>query len=435
MDGRQEGQDGGGSSGGSLILTNIGELATPLGRSARAGAQMGQLLRIKNAGVVVDKGVISFCGEMSDPAFCDKLAQAKREGFPILDANGMACAPGFIDCHTHFIFAGTREDEFFWRANGLPYMEIHRRGGGILRTVEATRKASQTELLELGSKRLESMLCQGITTVESKSGYGLDLDTEVRILETAKALQATTPVDLVSTYLGPHAVPPEFLGDPEAYLEFVIHTVLPAVRSRNLAQFADVFCEDGVFDLEQSRRYLLAARELGFHLKLHADEMAPLGGAGLAAELSATSADHLLKAADADLLAMARAGTIAVCLPLTAFTLREPFARARFMIDNGLAVALASDFNPGSCYSQSVPLLFALAVLYMNLTIDEALTGLTLNAAAALGLAQTTGSIEAGKKADMVLLDAPSCDFLAYNVATNLVKTVLKAGTVVYTRA
>jgi len=194
-------------------------------------------------------------------------------------------------------------------------MEIHRRGGGILRTVEATRKASQTELLELGSKRLESMLCQGITTVESKSGYGLDLDTEVRILETAKALQATTPVDLVSTYLGPHAVPPEFLGDPEAYLEFVIHTVLPAVRSRNLAQFADVFCEDGVFDLEQSRRYLLAARELGFHLKLHADEMAPLGGAGLAAELSATSADHLLKAADADLLAMARAGTIAVCLP------------------------------------------------------------------------------------------------------------------------
>ncbi|HOV93374.1 MAG TPA: imidazolonepropionase [Spirochaetales bacterium] len=430
MDGRQDGPQ----SGGSLILTNIGELATPLGRSARTGAQMRRLLRIKNAGVVIDKGIISFCGEMTDTDFRHGLAEAKAAGTPVLDAQGMACVPGFIDCHTHFIFAGTREDEFFWRANGLPYMEIHRRGGGILRTVEATRQASQHELFELGSRRLASMLSQGITTVESKSGYGLDLDTELRILETAKTLRAITPIDIVSTYLGPHAVPPEFLRDPDGYLDFVIDTVLPAIRSKNLAQFADIFCEDGVFDLEQSRRYLLAARELGFHLKLHADEIAPFGGAGLAADLRATSADHLLKAADTDLLAMARSGTIAVCLPLTAFTLREPYARARFMIDNGLAVALASDFNPGSCYSQSVPLLFALAVLYMSLTIDEALTGLTLNAAAALGLAQSTGSIEAGKKADMLLLDAPSCDFLAYNVATNLVKTVLKAGTVVYTR-
>ena len=416
---------------GSVVVTNIGELATPLGFSARHGSQMSRLHRIKGAGVAIEEGRITYCGEMATPEFMARLRLAQTAGTPVLDARGMACVPGFIDCHTHFIYAGSREDEFFWRAGGLLYMEIHRRGGGILRTVEATRNAPPELLFSYGRDRLASMLVQGITTVEAKSGYGLDLDTEIRQLEAVAALRYATPIDIVPTYLGPHAVPPEFAGEPDRYIDYVIDAVLPAVKAKDLALFADIFCEKGVFDIGQSRRYLEAAKKLGFGLKVHADEIEWLGGAGLAAELGAVSADHLLKANDDDLGAMARAGTVAVCLPLTAFTLREPYARARFMVDSGLAVALASDLNPGSCYSQSIPLIFALAVLYMQLSMDEALTALTLNAAAALGLASSTGSLEVGKAGDLLLLNAPSCDFLAYNVGMNLVSTVVKGGVVV----
>lgn len=416
---------------GNVVVTNIGELATPLGFSARRGSQMSQLRRVKGAGVAIEEGRITYSGEMATPEFATRLRLAHVNDTPVLDAKGMTCVPGFIDCHTHFIYAGSREDEFFWRAGGLPYMEIHRRGGGILRTVEATRNAPPELLFSSGRDRLASMLAQGITTVEAKSGYGLDLDTEMRQLEAMAALRYATPIDIVPTYLGPHAVPPEFAGEPDRYIDYVIDSVLPVVKAKGLALFADIFCEKGVFDIGQSRRYLEAAKDLGFGLKLHADEIERLGGAGLAAELGAVSADHLLKATDDDLASMARAGTVAVCLPLTAFTLREPYARARFMVDSGLAVALASDLNPGSCYSQSIPLIFALAVLYMGLSMEEALTALTLNAAAALGLASAVGSLEVGKAGDLLLLSAPSCDFLAYNVGMNLVSTVVKGGVVV----
>jgi imidazolonepropionase len=349
-----------------------------------------------------------------------------------LDAGGKALVPGFVDSHTHFVFGGFRADEFYWRAQGLPYMEIHNRGGGIRRTVEATRASSLEELVALGAGRLETMLSLGITTVEGKSGYGLDLDTELRQLKAMKLLDEASPVDIVRTYMGAHSIPPEFLGDPAGYIDHLIAQILPVIAGSGLAEFIDVFCEKGVFGLEDSRRYLKAGAARGLKLKLHADEIVALGGAGLAAELGAVSADHLLKATPADLAAMALRGVVATCLPLTAFSLREPYADARFMIDSGGAVALASDLNPGSCYSQSVPLMFAIAVLQMKLSIVEALTALTLNGAAALGRADSIGSIEPGKAADFLILDAPSHSHLAYHTGMNLVETTVKNGRVAY---
>lgn len=412
-----------------LLVTNIGELATPEGFvPPRGKAAMAAVKTVKDAAVLIRGGRVEYAGPASG------LPAGKVAGLPLLDAGGAAVVPGFVDSHTHFVFAGYRADEFLWRAQGLPYMEIHRRGGGIARSVEATRAASLEELRGLGLSRLKVMLSLGITTVEGKSGYGLDLETEMRQLEAMRSLSGEQPVEIVPTFLGPHSVPPEFSGRPGAYIDFVIAQVLPRVASGGLARFADVFCEKGVFELEDSRRYLLTARELGLGLKLHADEIERLGGAGLAAELGAASADHLLKASQPDIEAMAAAGVTATCLPLTAFTLREPYAAARAMIDSGCALALASDLNPGSCYSNSIPLIFALAVLYMDLSPAEALTALTLGGASALGLAGSKGSLEPGKDGDLLVLDAPSYEFLPYNVGMNLVRRVVKGGEVVLER-
>ena len=420
---------------GTLVVVNIGELTTPLGGRARRGAEMGMLHVVKNAIIVAEEGKILYAGSRNSPEGETALARARSGNASWMDAKGRACVPGFVDSHTHFIFGGFRADEFFWRAEGLPYMEIHRRGGGIRRTMDATRGSSLEDLLALGNARLETMLGLGVTTVEGKSGYGLDRDTEIRQLEAMAALDRTQPVDIVPTYMGAHSIPPEFAGRPSDYIDFVIEKVLPEVGSRGLAAFADVFCEEGVFGIEDSRRYLLAARAAGLGLKLHADEIVRIGGAGLAAELGATSADHLLKASREDLAAMGAAGVIATCLPLTAFTLREPYADARAMIDSGLALALASDLNPGSCYSQSIPLIFALATLYMRLSFAETLTALTLNGAAALGLAETRGSIEPGKAADFLLLDAPTAEHLAYHAGMNLVAQTIKDGEIASHRA
>jgi len=416
---------------GNLVVTNIGELATPLGGTARRGKAMGTLHVVRDAAIVAADGLIVYAGPREGSEYGGALDSARRRGAPQLDARGRACVPGFVDSHTHFLFAGFRADEFFWRAQGLPYMEIHRRGGGIRRTMDATRLASFDDLMAIGKKRLDAMPALGITTVEGKSGYGLDHDTEIRQLEAMKALGGLSPVDIVTTFMGPHSVPPEFAGRPSGYMDFIIDNVLPEIASRKVADFADVFCEEGVFGIEDSRRYLLAARSLGLGLKLHADEIVRIGGAGLAAELAATSADHLLKASVEDLAKMAEAGTIATCLPLTAFSLREPYADARSMIDRGLALALASDLNPGSCFSQSIPMIFAIAVLYMKLSFAEALTALTLNGAAALGRAGSIGSLEAGKRADFLLLDAPEASHLAYNVGMNLVSHTIKGGKII----
>jgi len=414
-----------------MLVANIGELATPRGFEPPRGKEaMGRVEVTRDALVLILDGKIAWAG--SEAAFHADPGLARRaEGLAKVDAKGGAVVPGFVDSHTHFIFAGFRDEEFLWRAGGLPYMEIHRRGGGIRTSMSSTRAAGLEELVTIGRGRLRRMLELGVTTVEGKSGYGLDRDTELRQLEAMRLLGKEQAIDIVPTFLGPHSTPPEFQGRPSAYIDFVIGEVLPEVKERGLARYCDIFCEKGVFEIEDSRRYLEAAASMGFGLKLHADEIERIGGAGLAAELGATSADHLLKADPADLEKMARAGVVATNLPLTAFSLREPYADARGAIDSGCALSLASDLNPGSCYSQSIPLMFSIAVLYLGLSLEEALVAMTLGGAAALGLADSVGSIEAGKNADLLILDAPSYRHLAYNVGMNQVAVVVKGGEIV----
>jgi len=407
-----------------LFVRDIAELATPVGQTARRGLEMAAVRVVRDAAVLIRDGRIVWAGPASE-------APAVPEGVPVLSAGSGTVVPGFVDSHTHFVFSGDRSEEFLWRAGGLPYMEIHRRGGGIRKSMDATRAASLEELVAIGRKRLGTMLSLGVTTVEGKSGYGLDLGTELRQLEAMDALSREQPVRIVPTFMGPHSTPPEYSGRASDYMDTVIRDMLPAVQAQGIARFCDIFCEKGVFELADSRRYLEAAKAAGFGLKVHADEIERIGGAALAAELGAASADHLLKCIPSDYQALARSSTVATCLPLTAFVLREPYADARGMIDSGCAVALASDLNPGSCYSQSIPLIFALAVLYMRLSVDEALCALTLNGAAALGLAGQVGSIEPGKRGDLVILDAPSRAFLAYHSGMNLAKAVIAGGAVV----
>ncbi len=413
----------------NLLIRNISELWTPEGRRAVSGPSMAQVRKIQDACIYIENGRISWVGEESElVASGSPLAHKALEG-PIYDAQERCCVPGFVDSHTHFVFAGWRVDEFCWRTKGIAYMEMHKRGGGIQNSVNATREASLEKLIHIGERRLDTMLSLGITTVEGKSGYGLDIETEIRQLLAMRALsERIDGPDIVPTFLGAHSIPPEFKGRPREFLAFLVEKVLPRVKKDNLAHFVDIFCEEGVFGIEDSRWYLEKARAAGFSLKLHADEIAPIGGTALAAELHATSADHLLKASDADIAKLAGSGTVACLLPLTAFNLQEPCANGRRFIDAGCAVALASDLNPGSCYSQSIPLIFALAVLNMGMTIEEALTALTLNGAAALGLASHTGSIEPGKNADILLLNAPSPSHLGYHVGMNIVDTVFKRG-------
>jgi imidazolonepropionase len=276
------------------------------------------------------------------------------------------------------------------------------------------------------------MLSFGVTTVEGKSGYGLDRETEIKQLDVMADLNRRHPLDVVPTFMGAHAVPPSYKGREEPYIDFLLEEVVPEVASRRLADFCDVFCEKNVFSIEQSRRLLAAAAESGMKAKLHADEIAALGGAELAAEIGAVSADHLLQASDTGLEAMSAAGVIATLLPATAFSLKAPYARGRFMIDAGCAVALATDFNPGSCFSESIPLVAALAAIYMNLSAEEIVTALTINGAAALGRAQVIGSLDPGKQGDVILLEYPSHRFIAYHLGVSSVEKVIKNGVLVY---
>jgi imidazolonepropionase len=351
---------------GNIIIKNAAEVVTPSGFKAKKGREMAELTVIHDGAVVMEKGLIAMVGRTSElPEHSDPKT------FNTIDARGKAVLPGFVDSHTHFIFGGYRAEEFSWRLNGMGYMDIMARGGGIVSTVSATREASLAELVDSGRKRLDSMLSFGVTTVEGKSGYGLDRDTEIRQLEAMAELERTHPVDIAKTFLGAHAVPLEYKGRTEEFLNFIQETVLEEVAEERLAEFCDIFCEKDVFSVDQSRRLLLRARELGLKLTLHADEIVQLGGTELAAELGAVSADHLLHASDQGIKDLADAGVVATLLPLTAFSLREPYARGRSMIDHNCAVALATDLNPGSCFSESIPLLFALATLYMGLAVED----------------------------------------------------------------
>ena len=417
---------------GNIIIKNAAELVPCSGFSARKGHEMSEPGIIADGAVVIQDGIIADVGPTASV-----LARLQESGkdpslFHTIDATGKAALPGFVDSHTHFVFGGYRAEEFFWRLNGKSYMDILARGGGILSTVTATRSASKNALIEAGLKRLDAMLAFGVTTVEGKSGYGLDYNTEIKMLEVMAELNRLHPVDVVSTFMGAHAVPPGYKDRHDDYIDFLLGEVIPEIASRHLAEFCDVFCEKGVFSVEQSRRLLTRATQSGLKPKLHADEIVSLGGAELAAELRAVSADHLLHASDDGIEAMARAGVVATLLPLTAFSLREPYARGRFMIDKGCAVALATDFNPGSCFSESIPLVAATAALYMNMTPEEIITALTLNGAAALNRADRTGSLDRGKAGDVVILEHPSCRFIPYHIGVSVVEKVIKKGVVVF---
>lgn len=407
-----------------MIITNT-TIVTPTGKSARKGKEMAEIRTIADAAIVCDKERIVYAGPKAD------MPEELRNDSMIVDAGGRVTIPGFVDSHTHLIFGGFRPDEFEWRLKGDSYMSIMERGGGIQSTVNATRMKTAESLAEKATWFIDEMVRCGVTTVEAKSGYGLNVESEEKMLD-AIGILASDPnrkLNIVPTFLGAHAVPKEYKGRTAEYVDLIISEMLP--RFKGKARFCDIFTEKNVFEIEDSRRLLKAAREAGYELKLHADEIVTLGGAELAAELGAVSADHLLHVSDQGIEDMAKAGVVATLLPLTAFALKEPYAPARKFIEAGCAVALATDLNPGSCFSGSIPLTIALACIYMGMSIQETLTAMTLNGAAAVGMAEETGSIEEGKLADLAILEFNNINFLPYYVGMNCVRTTISRGKIV----
>lgn len=408
------------------LICHASELITCAGKAPKYGADMSDIGRIIDGAVLIDGDKIIAVGTTEEIK-----SQYDVSDCEIIDATGKAVLPGFVDSHTHFVFGGYRADEFSWRLRGDSYMSIMERGGGINASVSKTREASLEELVEAGRDRLSRMLEFGVTTVEGKSGYGLNKDAELKQLRAMKQLEGTQPVEIVSTFMGAHSVLPEYKGKEREFLDMLLHEIMPTVKEENLAEFTDIFTEKNVFSIEDSRYYLNESKKMGFRLKMHADEIVQLGGAELAAEVGAVSADHLLQVSDQGIADMKEAGVIGTVLPLTAFCLKEEFAPARKMIDDGMAVAVASDLNPGSCFSNSVPLMIALCCLYMKMSVEEVVTALTINGASAVGRADTVGSIEPGKQADIIFLRYPSIHFLPYHTAVNIVETVIKKGEIV----
>jgi imidazolonepropionase len=409
-----------------LLVTNANELITLGGGSNRPfiGKRMKDLGIVLNGGLAIDKGKIVAVGET-------QVIKGQFKGENTIDAHGKLVTPGFIDSHTHLVFAGSREKEFEMRIEGADYMEILQKGGGILRTVRETRKASQRESTKSGGKALDIMLEHGTTTVEAKSGYGLTLKDEVKCLEVIKRLDKKHAVDVVSTFLGAHAVPPEYENNADDYVKLVAEEMIPTVGKRYLAEFCDVFCEKGAFNVEQSRKILLSGKEHGLKPKLHADEMSPIGGAELAAQVGAVSAEHLLFASENGLKAMAENGVIGVLLPAASFSLMiNKFANARKMIQEGIAIALGTDYNP-SCWTENLQLVIALACRQMRMTPAEAITALTINAAHSINRAPEVGSLEPGKQADVLVFNVSNHKFLGYCFGTNLVDKVIKNGVLV----
>lgn len=408
------------------LVIRHANIATPQGNIALRGEQMSQLEHIEDGAVVIEDGIITYVGKDDD-----RPSLPEGKCYEEIDACGNAVLPGFVDSHTHLIFGGYRPDEFEWRMKGDSYMSIMERGGGIQSTVNATREACADELQKKAQWFIDRMVETGVTTVEAKSGYGLSTESELKMLDIINALSRVDnqKLRIVSTFLGAHAVPKEYKGRTAEYVDMIISEMLPRVKGK--AEFCDIFTEKNVFEIEDSRRLLEAARDMGFKLKLHADEIVTLGGSELAAELGAVSADHLLHISDEGIKALAGSQTVATLLPLTAFSLKEEFAPARKMIDAGCAVALATDLNPGSCFSGSIPLTIALACIYMYMSIEETITALTLNGAAACGLAGETGSLEPGKSGDVIILQFPSYRMMPYYVGGNCVKTVISRGRVV----
>ena len=402
-----------------------------------------------NADLIIRSDCIITCKEGSDDdnidgyiviangrieAVCegDMPAESLGAGVNFIDARGKTVIPGLIDAHTHLVHGGSRENELSLKLKGVPYLEILKQGGGILSTVRNTRQATREELKSKARKSLDQMLLHGTTTVEAKSGYGLDLETEVKCLEAAAELDNEHPIDILRTYMGAHAIPEEYKGNSKGYMEFMTGVVMPYIAANKLAEFMDVFCEEGVFSPEESRELMEKGKANGFKLKIHADEIIPLQGAELAAEMGAISAEHLLAASDKGMDELSKAGVTAVLLPGTSFYLMlGKYADARKMMGKGIRVALATDYNPGTCPTENLQAVMTFACFGMKLSPMEIIRGMTVNAAHAVDRASEIGSIEAGKKADLVILDTPNLDYALYHFGINHVDKVIKNGRVV----
>ena len=414
----------------TILIKNANEVITLKNnvRGPRTKEQMQEIAIVENGSVLIEEDRIVAVGalEQLEVDFPELVKKATT-----IDASGKVVMPGLVDCHTHLVHGGTREEEFNMRLNGSTYMEIMNAGGGIHATTKRTRETSFDDLYEKTRKHLDIFLKHGVTTVEAKSGYGLDWETEKKQLEVAKKLQATHDMDVISTFMGAHAVPRDYKGREDEFVDVLIHEMLPKVAELELAEFNDVFCEKGVFTPEQSERILEAGKDLGLTPKIHADEIEPYKGAELAAEVGAISAEHLLVASDEGIQKMAEANTIAVLLPGTAFFLRAPFARGRLMIDEGVPVAISTDFNPGSSPTMSLPFIMNLACMHMGMTLEEVLTATTINAAYAVNRGEQIGSLEVDKKADVIILDVANYKQLQYFYGMNHTNTVIKNGQVV----
>ena len=413
-----------------MLIHSSSQLLT-LANGPQRGHALGTLGIIENGAVVVRDEKIVAVGTTAE-------LRGSHPNEPTLDANNCVLMPGFVDPHTHVIWGGDRASEFEMKMAGKPYLEILAEGGGIISTVRQTRTASIETLISQTRPRLLRMFAHGTTTVEAKTGYGLQTATELRLLKALLALDDETPLDLAITFLGAHAIAPEFKDDPQGYTDLVCETMLPILcqwwevhAPRRLPPFVDVFCEEKAFDLEQSRQILTKAKSLGFPLKIHADEFGNIGGAALAAELGAASADHLVKTSDADIAALGKSDTVAVALPCTPFGLAEyEYTPARKIIEADGILALATDCNPGTTWNESMQFVIALACRSMKLTPAEAIAASTINSAHAIRRSDTIGSIEIGKQADMLILSVPDYRHLGYRYGTNLVKQVIKRGQV-----
>ena len=381
-------------------------------------------------GLIPDGALAVVDGKIAAAGTTDAVRREYKAGkSDTIDATGKLVTPGLVDPHTHLVFAGSREDEFERRLLGAGYMEIAQAGGGILSTVEKTRSASRAELVRLARPRLRAMLAHGTTTAEVKSGYGLSTPHELKILEAVRDLAKLEPVDLVPTFMGAHELPPEYANRRTEYVDFVINEMIPAVAEKRLARFCDVFCEVGVFSIDQSRAILEAGKKAGLAPKIHAEEFKAIGGAELAAEVGAVSADHLMMVSDRGLRALKRASTVAVLLSGTTYVLGSgTYVLARKFIDEGIPVALGTDFNPGTCMTPNLQVILSMACTQLKMRPAEALTAVTINAAHACGVADFVGSLEVGKRADVVVWTSPSVKYLCYQFGVNQAETVIKSG-------
>ncbi len=418
---------------GNLVIHSAKQLLTIASPDGpRRGAAMNELGLIEDGAVAMRDDRIALVGSTGEV-----LAEAEEDA-QLIDASGKVVMPGFVDPHTHLVFVGDRAPEFEMRLQGATYLEIMAAGGGIMNSVRAVRSASLEDLVAQSQERLDRMLTHGTTTAEAKTGYGLDTENELKMLEAIRLLDERHPVDLIPTFLAAHAIPTEYQGRTEEYVNLVIEEMLPLLERKGYLVdgkplFCDVFCEEGAFSLEQSRRILERAKEMGMGSKIHADEFTSLGGAALAAELEATSADHLACTPEEEMKLLAESGTIAVLLPGTPFGLGEAhYSSARQMIELAVPVALATDLNPGTCYCEAMPFIMALACRQMGMTPAETIVAATMNAAHAIAMGHEVGSLEAGKKADVLILDIPDYRYLVYRFGTNVVDTVIKAGRIRY---